>query len=92
MLHRILMSSAILTVISVPALAQNNDAALQEEIRRVRAYNAQNTTSAYQNAKIKLLAEPTTEITYVSTPAKQAPVVVIAPRSAAMASTCRPAS
>jgi len=83
MLRRILISSAILSVLSVPALAQNNDSALQEEIRKVRAYNAQASSSTFQDAKIKLLAEPTTEITYVSTPAQQAPVVVIAPRSTA---------
>jgi len=83
MLRRILISSAILSVVSVPALAQNKDAALQEEIRKVRAYNAQASSSTFQDAKVKLLAEPTTEITYVSTPAQQAPVVVIAPRPAA---------
>ena len=74
MLRRILITSAVLSVISVPALAQNNDAALKEEVRKVRAYNGQANTPAtsntFQNAKIKLLAEPTTEITYVSTPTR----------------------
>lgn len=72
MLRRILISSAVLSVVSMPALAQSNDAALQEEIRKVHAYNAQATTpatsSAYQDAKIKLLVEPTTDIAYVNAP------------------------
>jgi len=79
MFRRILISSAVLSVVSMPALAQSNDAALQEEIRKVHAYNAQAntpvTSSAYQDAKIKLLAEPTTGITYANTAALNTPPV-----------------
>ncbi len=83
MLHRVLISTAILSAISVPALAQNNDAALKEEIRKISAYNAQTASSAHQDAKIKLLAEPTTELTYGNTPIHQKPVSAITPRSPA---------
>jgi len=95
MLRRILISSAVLSVVSIPALAQSNDAALQEEIRKVHAYNAQAntpkntpaTSSAYQDAKIKLLAEPTTDIAYVNTPPVSTPPVntSTAPKSTASA-------
>jgi len=85
MLHRILISSAVLSIVSAPALAQSNDAALKEEVRKVRAYTGQATASTFQDAKIKLLAGPKTEITYVSTlasPTKPAPTISAAPRPA----------
>jgi len=85
MLRRVLILPAVLLGMSVPALAQSNDAALQEEVRKVRAYNAQinkaATSDTYQDAKIKLLAKPSTEITYVSTPAQQ-PAIATTPRPA----------
>jgi len=85
MLHHILISSAVLSIVSAPALAQSNNAALKEEVRKVRAYTAQTTASTFQDAKIKLLTEPKTEITYVSTlasPTKPAPTISAAPRPA----------
>ncbi len=75
MFTRILIPIAIAFVISIPAFAQNNNTALQEEIQKVHAYKAQGnttpTTDVYQDAKVKLFAKPSTEITYMNTPILQ---------------------
>lgn len=87
MLRRILITSAIFSTAIVPAFAQSNDAELQEEINKVRAYNAQAnppaTSNTHRDAKIKLLAEPSTEITYVSTPTTPAPIIAEVPQPVA---------
>lgn len=88
MLRRILISSTVLSILSVSAVAQNNGSALKEEVRKVRAYTAQTNAPAtnhiFQDAKIKLLAEPKTDITYVSTPtspAETSPTISAPPRA-----------